>query len=242
MSKRSSQLLILLAIVLLGGVFYYFYESAQSKFDWEEVSWNKKAYREHNDQPYGTRIAYRLLENYFPDKKLNKITRNMGDELPHDSLSGRNYVFVGEALYLDSLSTNRLLEFVAAGNTALLSSKTIPFDLMFHLYYQECDEIGWDDYATLNDTFARLSLIEPALPEDPVFHYARQNKPEHYGWHYIAERYFCSGQPQRPLGYVNDSVVGFAEFPYGQGRFLLHTNPIVFSNYSLLRPETRPYV
>ncbi len=242
MSNRSLLLLILLAIVLLGGMFYYYYESSQPKFDWSEVSWNKKAYRQHNDQPYGTRIAYRLLESYFPGKKLRKITQNVGDELPHDSVAGRSYVFIGEALYLDSIGTSRLLQFVAAGNTALISSKTIPFDLMFHLYYHECDEIGWDDYATLSDTFARLSLIEPSLQQDPVFHFAYQNKPQNYDWHYIPERYFCSGQAQRPLGYVNDSVVGFAEFPFGQGRFLLHTNPIVFSNYSLLRPDTRPYV
>lgn len=41
------------------------------------------------------------------------------------------------------------------------------------------------------------------------------------------------------MGYLNDSVVGFAEFPYGQGRFLLHANPIVFSNFSLLRAPKR---
>ncbi len=242
MSNRLPPLLIVAAIILLAGVTYYFYESRQSGFEWNDTSWSKKAYRQKSDQPYGTQMAYRVLENYFPEKNLIRISKNVGDELPRDSVSGRNYVFVGEALYLDSLSTSRLLEFVAGGNTALISSKTIPFDLMFHLYYEECDELGWDDYATLNDTFVRLSLTEPMLPEDPVFQYARQNKPQIYGWHYIPERYFCSDQPQRPLGYVNDSVIGFAEFPYGQGRFLLHTNPIVFSNYSLLRPVTRPYV
>ncbi len=242
MSNRSLPLLVLLAVVLLGAVFYYFYESTQPKFDWQEASWNKKAYRERNDQPYGTKIAYRLLESYFPGKTLTKITRNVADELPKDTLSGRNYVFVGEALYLDSLSTSRLLEFVAAGNTAFISSKTIPFDLMFHLYYSECNEVGWDDYATTTDTFAKLSLVEPPLKDDPVFYYAFQNQKQDYGWHYIPDVYFCSDQPQRPLGYVNDSVVGFAEFPFGQGRFLLHTNPIVFSNFSLLRAETHAYV
>ncbi|MEO6757835.1 MAG: DUF4350 domain-containing protein [Saprospiraceae bacterium] len=242
MSNRSLQLLIVAAILLLGGVFYYLYESAQSKYDWEEVSWNKKSYRQKSEEPYGTHIAYRLLEHYFPGKSLVKITENVGDELPQDSLSGRSYVFIGEALYMDSLSTERLLEFVAAGNTALISSKSIPFDLMFHLYYEQCEETGWDDYAIFNDTVARMGLVEPTLQQRPVFQYARQNQPQNYAWHYIPTRFFCAQQPQRPLGYVNDSVVGFAEFPYGQGRFLLHTNPIVFSNFSLLRPENHPYV
>lgn len=242
MSNRSLPLLILLAVVLLGGVLYFFYESTQPKFDWQETSWNKKAYRERNDQPYGTRIAYRLLGNYFPGHTLTKIDQNVADELPNDTLAGRNYIFVGEALYLDSLSTSRLLEFVAAGNTAFIASKTIPFDLMFHLYYSECDEVGWDDYATLRDTAARMSLTEPPLQKGPILYYAFQNKPQDYDWHYIPKLYFCADQPQRPLGYLNDSVVGFAEFPFGRGRFLLHTNPIVFSNFSLLRAETHAYV
>ncbi len=241
MSNRLPLLLIVPAVLLLAAVSYFFYERGKSNFDWDDTSWNKKAYRQKSDQPYGTQVAYRVLENYFPEKKLSKIIKNVADELPRDSAGGRNYIFVGEALYLDSLSTNRLLEFVARGNTALISSKTIPFDLMFHLYYEECEEAVWDDYETLNDTSARLSLLEPALTKDPVFQYVNRNVVRPYGWHYLPDRYFCTRLPQRPLGYVNDSLIGFAEFPYGQGRFLLHTNPIVFSNYSLLRPGAQTY-
>jgi hypothetical protein len=89
-----------------------------------------------------------------------------------------------------------------------------------------------------------MSLREPQTDStgDVTFHYAFQNKPQHYNWHYIADWYFCDSLPQHPLGYVNDSLINFARYPYGKGYFLLHTNPLVFSNYSLLRAETRPYV
>ncbi len=239
--KRTPLLLGLLAIALLASVFYTFYRSKHPRFDWSD-RWGKVAYQETNDQPYGTQITHRLLESYFPDKKLTDLKKNVAKELPGDAVFHGTYMFVGEAMYLDSLSTAALLQFVASGNTALISSKTIPFDLMFKLYYKECGEAAWSDYATMEDTFVRASLRQPTLKDPAILHYARQNRPVTYTWHYIEPQFFCDSLPQRPLGHLNDSLVNFAEFPFGRGRFLLHTNPVVFSNYSLLRPETRPYV
>lgn len=240
-SKRTPLLLGLLAIVLLASVFYTFYRSRHPRFDWSD-QWNKKAYQETNNEPYGTQVAHRLLETYFPGKQLKDLKKSVAKELPGDSTFHGAYVFVGEGMYLDSLSTAALLQFVHSGNTALISSKTIPFDLMFKLYFEECEEAVWGDYASFRDTFVRASLGEPTLSNPASLHFSKQNRPFDYSWHYIESQFFCDAQPQRALGYLNDSLVNFAEFPFGSGRFLLHTNPLVFSNYSLLRPETRPYV
>lgn len=240
MNNRSTYILIALALLALVGILYWRYAVQKERFNWQE-SWDKNSYSETNDQPYGAFILHRLLEQYFPDRRLTDIRKNVGEELPLDSARHSNYIFTGEALYLDSLSTQRLLSFVAAGNTALLSSKTIPFDLMFHLYFEECEDAEWDDYAVENDTIVPVSLTSPRLPGPVLLHYARQNKPLEYRWSYIESWYFCDSLPQRPLGYLADSLINFAEFPYGQGRFLLHTTPIAFSNYHLLRPETRVY-
>lgn len=232
------------ALALIGAMFYYVYESNQSKFDWEESSWKKKGYHEKSDQPYGTSILYRLLEGYFPGKTLTDIKKDPGNELPLDSaFTGQNYVFVGEALFMDSAATQRLLDFVALGNTAFISSKTIPYDLMLGVYSVECAEAPWSDYDMFEDSTAWLKLRTPVLPDSAVpYYFAQRNQPKPYGWHYIESYYFCDSLPQYPLGYINNDWVNFAAFPHGKGRFLLHTNPIAFSNFSLLRPETRPYL
>jgi len=240
MNNRSLYILLALALLALLGILYWRYTSQKAQFDWQD-SWVKNAYSESNDQPYGTQILYRLLEGYFPGKRLSDIKKNVAQELPLDSAGHSNYVFVGEALYLDSLSTQRLLSFVAAGNTALLSSKTIPFDLMFYLYYEECEEAEWNDYAMEEGKMMSVSLLEPELSRPVLLHYARQNIPEAYRWSYIESLFFCDSLPHRPLGYLADSLVNFAEFPYGAGRFLLHTTPIAFSNFQLLRPDSRRY-
>ncbi len=208
------------------------------RFDWQET-WSKNAYSEKSDQPYGTRILHRVLEGYHPGNQFTDIRQNLPAELPLDSLHPATYFFVGGGVYLDSISTAHLLAFVQAGNTAFLSSKTIPFDLMFHLYYEECGEAGWDDYATVEDTMVHLGLEGDSVVLE--LFYAQQNQPELYDWGFIEKRFFCEQLPQKPLGFLNDSLANFASFPYGKGRFLLHTTPIALSNYQLLRPEARQY-
>lgn len=239
-SNRTPLLVALVAVVLLAVVFYFSYQSGKPKYDWRD-SWAKHAYKETSAEPYGTQVAHRLLEKYFFGKKLTDIQKNIADELPLDSTGQSSFFFVGEALYMDSLSTGRLLEFVRTGNTAFLSSKTIPFDLMFHLYFKECPEAAWNDYDFYSDTAAKMTLREPSGIAVQV-HFAEQNKLKDYRWHFIDEMYFCDSLAHHPLGFVSDSFINFAKFPYGKGQFLLHTNPLVFSNYSLLRAETRPYM
>ena len=242
MTNRKIILLAALCALVLGAIAYYQYRHGKPRFDWDD-SWNKKAYKESNTEPYGTQVLHQLLKGYFPDFKRIDITSNVGEELPRDSTGQKaaNYVFVGEAMYLDSLSTARLLEFVQSGHTALISSKTIPFDLMFHLYYEECQGNAWDDYSSVEDSLVTLSLVQPVLASNAVqCYYSRQNRIGTYNWHYIDLDHFCRDLPQTPLGHVNDHI-NFAEFPYGKGKFLLHTTPIALTNFSLLRPDVRKY-
>lgn len=240
MKNRSTYLIVILALVALAAIFFWNKYSAGQKYDWRD-SWVKNAYSEQSDQPYGTQILYRLLGDYFPKFKRIDIQNDFVAELPLDASKPNSYVFVGEGLYLDSLSTRHLLNFVKAGNTAFLASKTIPFDLMFYLYFEECEDAEWNDYEMFKDSLVKLSLLSPTLQKPVQLHYARQNKKEPYRWAYIESQFFCDDMPQRPLGYLNDSLINFAEFPHGRGRFLLHTTPIAFSNYHLLRKDSRQY-
>ncbi len=243
MSNRSIYILAIAAIVLLALAFAAFSNTDEAKYVWNDDGWGKKAYRYNEDEPYDTKIFFRLLSDYFPGKAVTRIEKEVQTELELDAAKPATYVFVGEAMYLDSLSTERLLDFVAAGNTAFIASKTIPFDLMNTVYFDECEDAIWTDYTTEVDTFAYFSLDQPPLTNSTRFFYADRNRPRSYNWHYIEEQFFCAELAQRPLGHtVSNNQVNFAEFPHGKGRFLLHTDPIAFTNFSLLRAETQPYI
>ncbi len=242
-STRKEIWIIVIACLLLGAAFYLWLGSSRpNKFNWAE-SWPYKSYGEKDKEPYGTQIAFHLFSQLFQGKQLHSIEKKLSDELPLDSSQVLNYVFVGEGLYMDSLDTKRLLDFVAIGHTAFISSKTVPYDLMFSLYYEECEEVSWNDYAYFTKEKVQASMVvDSGRKVLANLHYASQNKPQSYKWHFIPSRYFCNELPQKPIGLLDDSLVNYAMFPFGKGRFLLHTQPLAFSNYSLLRTDTRPYI
>jgi len=236
--KKNPRILLLvggLLIVLI--LLAVFFRSNGKRFDWGE------SYNEDSAEPYGTEVVYKMLERYFPSYELKTLRDSIKGELPLEPAAG-NYVFVGEALFMDSLDLRNLLDFVSEGNTAFISSKTVPFDLMFHLYYDECEDAYWDDYYRFYDTVAYLNLRHPELRADSAYQYQflDQNHTAEYAWSYIEDYYFCELEEGLvPLGYINDSLANFARRKMGDGYFYLHTTPLVFSNIQLLDEQGQDY-
>ncbi len=240
MSSFRKNLPLAAALAAVLGFFLWQFWATRGKFDWDDTNL-KHGYSEASEQPYGTRVFRRLLGNYFPGKSVVELKKALAKSLPGDSVRGANYVFVGEALRLDSLDVQRLMAFVAEGNTALISSKTLPSGLADTLYDWDCGGQAWGDYAWRFDTApVRLSLLSP--PVSDTFFYALKNQPTSYRWHYLAPSAICGENGWSVLGHAGaDSLVNFVEVHFGRGRFLLHTTPLAFTNFQLLRPPGRAY-
>jgi hypothetical protein len=243
--NRSILIFISLALIALIVAAYFFYRPDNRKFIWGE-DWDKNAYTPKYEQPYGTAIFYNILKDYFPDKKTKIINEDVRKAMLTDSREAANYIFVGGGMYLDSSDTQALLSFVYRGNTALISSKSIPTELMNFIYFDECYYEPWDDYELVADTFNLLYFADPNLQgfgtrSSDTFYLADKNKPVPYYWSYIDDRFFCDEQPQEVLGRMDSSRIFFARFPYGEGTFYLHTTPLALTNFHLLRPEGKSH-
>lgn len=227
-NKRIILVIGLLVILLL---LTFLFRSGRQSFNWRET------YKSSSKDPYGTHILYELLNTYLPGEKFSILEDSISGSLPVEQTKLANYIFVGEGVFLSSFDVDRILEFVEAGNLAFISSRTIPFDLMFHLYYEECDAYPWDDYLDHTDTSVYLSLNHSSLenPKDFEYKYITRFKTSDYRWQYIEAPYFCDQEEGfAELGRMNDSLINFARIQYGKGHFYLHTNPIAFSNIQLL--------
>jgi hypothetical protein len=106
MEKNKLPILIFAVAIVLLGFFMWQQNTAAPRFDWDD-SRQKNGYKENSEQPYGTQILHTLLANLFPEKKLTDISKKLSDELPIDSTTAepKNYIFVGEAMFMDSLDT-----------------------------------------------------------------------------------------------------------------------------------------
>lgn len=228
----------MLIVLAVGTVIWLFRNSPNStrRFVWTPN------YREKSAQPFGTQALYRLLSEYFSGHSLTAVAKDLEFVLPLETKAPATYFFIGERPYYDSAATAHLLAFVEAGNAAFLCSERIPFDLMLYLYHEECPQAPWSNYQALTADSLRLSLkTGENIPETSVY-YVDRNQPASFSWAYIPTEHFCSSLPQVPLGYADDSLVNFSRFPYGRGAFYLHTTPLAFTNYHLLRPEVQRYV
>lgn len=154
-----------LAVLLLGALAWY--QQQKRRLDWDEASWSKKGYSETNDQPYGTQAFRALLDDYFSGKTCKNISKNVGFELPQDSTQRYNYVFISN--YLDSVSTQRLLDFCGSRKYGFYcQEESIPFDLMTFIYFEEDGDAIWSDYASFEDSLVSASLITPTLPDTAI--------------------------------------------------------------------------
>lgn len=224
-------------------LFILFRQGTPKRYNWLET------YKETSKQPYGTLFIKELLRNYFPEDSTLVIEQKLSDELPVDSTEhiDMNYVFIGEGLYMDSLDVATLLEFVENGHTAFISSKSIPYDLMFYLYFDECNDIYWDDYTYFTDSTKQFNFLHPSLKRSEPFEFSYEyhSKVKPYNWHYISDYYFCDQDfGLTALGDIevdSSSLINFARIRYGAGFFYLHTTPIIFSNIKLLEGEALDY-
>ena len=227
--KRPFFILGFAAVALL--LLFIFLGKERSSFDWSEN------YESESKDPYGTYIIHEMLEDYFPEKNLTDITNGVSEELPLGRDKKGNYVFVGEGMILDSADVVTLLNFVNEGNNAFISSKTIPFDLMFELYYDECNYEPWDDYANFTDTVAVFNFQHRQLntPKGFTYKFLDENKVASYSWNFIENQYFCDESfSMVKLGTVSGDKVNFAKKEYGRGAFYLHTTPVNFTNLQML--------
>ena len=239
--KNNRSLYIIIIVLALVGLLvaaYMFYRPpGKARYNWDD-QWTRQAYSNSYDEPYGTRIFYNLLKGYFSGKKVISVKENLDKALLKERKSRASYVFVGGGMFMDSADTQALLQFVGKGNTAFISSKTIPYDLMNYIYYEECQYQFWNDYLQVSEDKVSLNFTDPelnVLRDTFQFYYAQQNKPRTYTWSYIEDRFFCDELPQEPLGKIKDSLINFARFPHGEGYFYLHTIPITLSNFHLLK-------
>lgn len=225
----------LLLLVLLGWLL------SGNQYDWRET------YDPDSKDPYGTSLLSSILSDYYPEQELHIIRDSFVADLPPSTgdSAQANYVFTGAAMYLRPSDVERLLEFVANGNQAVIATRILPFDLMFELYFEECDSIWWDGLSSVNDSTINVNFEHTNLRTSRGTPYAFHSRsgPEAYEWKYFEDFYFCDLQEGLvPIGKMNDSLINFAQRPYGQGNFYLHSTPLAFTNYYMLEEKNLEYI
>lgn len=230
-------LIVLLLFIVFG--------ANRSKYNWKEH------YKKEKVDPYGLFIADQLLHQLFPNQKVHEITDSLSGSLVNNLRQNvANYVFIGSGMYLNDNDTGELLDFVDAGNNALISSQSLPYQLAEYLEFEWCDDANyedyysyeWTDYDYVYDTIAQVNFTHPDLEQTTGYElkYRYKEDVKARPWSYLDGNFMCEDTIAM-LGLLNDSLANFVRVPYGEGYFYLHSSPLAFTNLYLLREEYLNY-
>lgn len=234
--NRNSIIVIVLLVLSLIGLFAWL---GTGRRNW---NWNTETYKADDKDPYGTYILHRLLE-----KKPNGLERREAKAIPTD-VRGVNYVFVGEACYLDSADVLKMRDFVRNGNTMFVASSVVPYLFYKEIYGDICNSFSSKafEYENWDARYVNLALNHPNFKENDeislVKMYSALDTAYNYNWEYLTTETNCDAFSSRfiPLGTANGRV-NFAKIKYGEGEIYFYTTPLALTNWSLTEEKRLRY-
>ncbi|MFZ2900598.1 MAG: hypothetical protein WA004_18335 [Saprospiraceae bacterium] len=203
------------------------------------LSWYE-TYQPDSRQPYGTEVIFELLKDQAGSDRFAVIEDSIAGSLEKWGNQPSNYVFIGEAMWLDSLDEGLLADFVASGNTLFISAKFLPSGLLSRLLAPGCpDDLGTSGAPVFPDTSVSLSLLHPAFQVAQTdIRYISAAGVEEYEWSYLDSSWLCAGLA---LGTADEFWINYLKIPYGKGTVLLHTTPLAFSNFYMKEEKGLDY-
>lgn len=227
MNKAVKIYFALLVVLFIGFVIIEF--SAETPINWS------KTYKETDKIPYGTFVLYDQLPSLFPDSEIENIKVSPFEYFDYyfyteDSTYDiyGSYLHIDEFAEIDDISAQELLYFAAHGNTVFVSSSYLP-----NRFYDSL-HININNRYDLKGN-AELGFTNPELKNDSI--------TIEKG---LSNIYFSKldSSSTTILGYQKfDSIkrVNFVKIDFGQGSIYLHLQPIVFTNYQLLKKNNQKY-
>ncbi|MFY9243117.1 MAG: DUF4350 domain-containing protein [Polaribacter sp.] len=216
----SKTILFLVSLVLL---------TSCKKTNWSEN------FREKEKSPFGTYIAYKEATNLFKNEKVILLKENFYDYLFTNYETKRadfgNYIIIkNNANKLPADGINDLLAFVSDGNTAFLALNYFNEDLKEKLEITtnnlDEDKFGVIDLISMKGEF----YLNDKKFENQPFTFDR-NIRRHYFITYNENNTLVLGTTKID----GEKVPNFLKIYHGKGAIYVHTNPVVFTNYFLLK-------
>lgn len=225
MNKKLTIYIVLLVAVI--GILIFIDSSRPKPINWTPT------YAAKDKIPLGLYVFDKEAPKLFKGQKIEKLRETpyeyFNDLYDYDAkkyIENGTFINISEQNNIDNESAKELIYFVDHGNTVFLSAKDFPSSLLDTL------NLKVDGGYSFKDSIA-LSL-------------SKQNNQKYSFNEGVGFTYFDSIDTKNVqiLGYQEfskDKKPNFIKVPFGNGNFLLHTQPAAFSNFHLLKGNHYQY-
>ncbi|MFH6992362.1 DUF4350 domain-containing protein [Flavobacterium sp. FlaQc-48] len=218
-------LVFMFAIILLAD------RDRQKPIDW------RPTYSVNDKIPYGLYVFDKEINGFFKDHKVERISlvtpyEYLDSQYDEDTLIENykikgNFINISEENTIDDQSIKEIFYFVSHGNNAFLSMKTFPRYLLDSLKIE------------VNSNFQNSGNTIVWLAN-------KKFKDKKYNLPQPIDDYFSKIDTASTtvLGYQDtksNKNVNYIKVAYRQGYFYLHTDPLAFTNFHLLKGKNYQY-
>lgn len=215
-------------LVLLMCLAVWFELSRPTPIDWTPT------FNERHTKPYGLKVFREQLPVFFRLDSVTNINSTVYEFLDQHyrytdstyTIKG-NYIYINNRSTLDETSVQELLYFASHGNDIFISSEDFPKMLM--------DSLGFTiTYGYTLKGEANMYFANPKLKNKGIT--IKKG---------VDNIYFnvLDSAKTVVLGYqnFNKEAINFVKINHVNGHFYLHTQPIAFTNYHLLKENDKKY-
>ena len=219
--KNTKIPVIYIVLILISVAAFFLVEWLTPK----PVSW-RTTYSPDDKMPYGTYVIYHQLQDLFPGKSV-EVNRKSYYELLHGTRIHNTLIVINRDFYIDKSSLDALLNYVAAGNEVFISA----------LYFapQLADTLGFEMKPVFSIAGKNKQLT---LAGDTAVTQVEKTINSEF---YNSFRKTGDKENFEILGRYGTEDVNFIRFKIGKGTLYLHSTPMAFTNYYILKGITRDY-
>ncbi len=198
------------------------------------INWTK-TYNETHRIPYGTYIFFQELNALFPQSEILQI-----DDTPYEYFESYfnwenanydiegTYMYVDEAMTVDEISANKLLDYAYMGNDIFIASSYLPQIIKDSLQLETSNTFDFTGEA-------EMRFANPQLEKDSIRISKGLNNI------YFSELDSLSTTVLGYQRFTTEDKVNFVEISYGGGKFIIHLQPVIFTNYHLLKDNNKKF-
>ncbi len=211
-------------IILILAVYMYAEYKRPPEINWSETLSSR------DKIPFGTYILYNELTDLFGMKPFN-VREPLYDHMNNNEDSGEVYMVISGSVITSEADESEMLKYISAGNNVFISSDNFSSSLQDSLGFRVQPYYVADSADTDSTS---LMLVNPAAAESRSFAMLQNT----------VDGFFTKFDTARTvvLGMNNYKKVNFVRMDFGAGHLFIHTAPIAFSNYFLLKDKNLDYV
>jgi len=222
---RDLKIYLFIATGLL--VFYIIAQMNRPK----PVKWDETL-NDNDKIPFGTYILHHQITDIFKGSQVFDFREPVYNVVSDHDFKNASYIIVAPEVSLQNEDVDKLIKFVNKGNDvficASLFSEKMSKKLHIKIGYENSDSTAFEQSKKVD-----TRLLNPSLDTSYAYTFDKE----------ICSNYFNEFDTTKAiiLGRNNYGHSNFIKYPMGKGALYLNANPLLFSNYALLKKQGSDY-